>query len=160
MLQVLEWSRLSDLVQKPQFEDLSRAAEAYLLDPKPKEAEPLPGLVGTTIDVATGLFKDRSGGWGGSGDSFYEYLIKMYLYDPDTYGHYKDRWVLAANSTMAHLASSPEGLSDIVWLGKFDGERYLPESGHMECFAGGNFLLAGQILQEQKYTDFGLVRSI
>jgi mannosyl-oligosaccharide alpha-1,2-mannosidase len=154
---VLEWSHLSDLRHNPKFGNMSRAAETFLLDPKPKESEPLPGLIGTKLDVATGKFIDRAGGWGGSGDSFYEYLIKMFLYDPKTFGHYKDRWVLAADSTMAHLASSPEGMPNIVFLGKFAGYRSLPESGHMECFAGGNFLLAGQVLQQKKYTEFGLV---
>ena len=156
-MQVLEWSRLSDLRGNKTFEDLSRSAEKHLLSPMPKEFEPFPGLVGTKLDVVTGWFKDTSGGWGGSGDSFYEYLIKMFLYDPKTFEHYKDRWVQAAESTMKHLASSPQGLPQITFLGKFADIRPIPESGHMECFAGGNFLLAGQLLGEQKYTDFGLV---
>jgi mannosyl-oligosaccharide alpha-1,2-mannosidase len=125
----------------------------------PKKLEPLPGLVGTKIDVKTGLFADQSGGWGGSCDSFYEYLIKMYAYDPSTFAIYKDRWILAAESTMLHLASSPKGLPDITFLGKFSGSRSLPESGHMECFAGGNFLFGGRVLGAKKYTDFGLVSS-
>jgi mannosyl-oligosaccharide alpha-1,2-mannosidase len=159
-LQVLEWSRLSDLTGNKVFETLSRAAEGFLLIPMPKDSEALPGLVGTKINVETGLFADRKGGWGGSCDSFYEYLIKMYLYDPKTFGLYKDRWILAANSSMLHLASSPRGLPNVTFLGKFSGTRSLPESGHMECFAGGNFLLGGQILAEQRYTDFGLVSTI
>lgn len=158
ILQVLEWGRLSHLLGNSTFVDLARSAEDHLLDPQPPEAEPLPGLVGTKLDVVSGHFIDHAGGWGGSGDSFYEYLIKMYLYDPKTFDHYKERWILAADSTMANLASSPKGLPNITFLGKFADARSMPESGHMECFAGGNFLLAGQVLNEKKYTDFGLVR--
>jgi mannosyl-oligosaccharide alpha-1,2-mannosidase len=125
----------------------------------PEESEPLPGLVGTKLLVTDGTFSDRRGGWGGSGDSFYEYLLKMYLYDPSQFAQYRDRWVLAAESTMSHLASRPEDLPDtMLFVGKFANIRKIPESGHMECFAGGNFLLGGQILHDKKYIDFGLVR--
>ena len=29
-------------------------------------------------------------------------------------------------------------------------------SGHLACFDGGNFILGGLVLDEQKYIDFGL----
>lgn len=154
---VLEWTRLSDLSRNQKFANLSQRAEMFLLDPKPKISEPLPGLVGTKLNVTTGEFLDTKGGWGGSGDSFYEYLLKMYIYDKNSFTLYRDRWVLAADSTMAHLASGSLDHPEITWLGKFDGNLKIPESGHMECFAGGNFLLAGMVLEDQKYTDFGLV---
>jgi len=157
--QVLEWTRLSDLTQDQKYAKLSQSAEEILLNPKPKSSEPFPGLVGTNVDVVAGKFLDSKVSWGGSCDSFYEYLLKMYVYDAQSFGKYKDRWVLAADSTMKYLASSPQRRPDITFLGEFDGEAgtCVPESGHMQCFAGGNFLLGGMVLNETKYTDFGLV---
>src|ERR1700761_9448492 len=45
-------------------------------------AQPWPGLVGTNVEISTGLFQDASGGWNGGDDSFYEYLIKVRLRTP------------------------------------------------------------------------------
>lgn len=30
------------------------------------------------------------------------------------------------------------------------------QAGHLTCFHGGNFLLGGSVLGEQKYIDYGL----
>lgn len=118
-----------------------------------------PGLVGTELDILTGKFQIGTASWGGGADSFYEYLLKTYMYDTRNFIRYKERWVKAADSTMEHLASNPEGYPDITFLGQYDGKSglFIPESGHMACFAAGNFLLGGLVLNSSRYTDFGLV---
>jgi len=78
---VLEWTRLSDLTGDEIYGQLAQRGESYLLNPKPASSEPFPGLVGTNIDLTTGQFVDAAGGWNGGDDSFYEYLIKVRLYD-------------------------------------------------------------------------------
>lgn len=88
---VLEWTRLSDITGKKVYADLAQKAQSYLLNPKPASGEPFPGLLGTNVNIRTGLFEDSYGGWGASTDSFYEYLIKMYIYDPTRFGLYRDR---------------------------------------------------------------------
>lgn len=154
--------KLSDLTKDPKYAQLGQQAENVLLDPQPKTAEPFPGLVGTVVDVRTGLFEPGIASWGGSSDSFYEYLLKTYMYDTGTFSRYKERWIQAAESTIKHLASSPAGHPDITFLGQHDGEigELVPISGHMECFAGGNFILGGFVLNETRYTDFGLVSTV
>lgn len=74
---VLEWTHLSDLTGDKTYAQLSQKGEEYLLNPQPAWAQPFPGLVGTNVDINTGLFQDASGGWNGGDDSFYEYLIKV-----------------------------------------------------------------------------------
>lgn len=91
---ILEWTRLSDLTGDPKYAKLAEKAESYLLNPKPTSGEPFPGLLGTSIEIKTGLFYDSAGGWSASTDSFYEYLLKMWIYSPDDYGFYKDRYVI------------------------------------------------------------------
>jgi mannosyl-oligosaccharide alpha-1,2-mannosidase len=88
---VLEWTRLSDLTGNDEYARLSQRGESHLLAPKPEGNVPFPGLVGTNVNITSGQFVDASGGWGGGDDSFYEYLIKMYVYDPARFGTYKDR---------------------------------------------------------------------
>lgn len=74
---VLEWTRLSDLTGNDSYAQLTQKAESYLLNPQPAYNEPWPGLLGTNVDISTGLFQDASGGWNAGDDSFYEYLIKV-----------------------------------------------------------------------------------
>lgn len=88
---VLEWTRLSDLTGDDEYAELSQRGESHLISPKPEENVPFPGLVGTNVNLTSGEFVDDRGGWGGGDDSFYEYLIKMYIYDPARFETYKDR---------------------------------------------------------------------
>ncbi|ROT38442.1 alpha-1,2-mannosidase from Trichoderma Reesei [Sodiomyces alkalinus F11] len=153
---VLEWTRLSDLTGDPSYAALAQKAESYILHPAPPSAEPFPGLVGTHLRIADGRFTDTSGGWSGLTDSFYEYLIKMYLYDPDQFAFYKERWMAAADSTMRYLVSHPSTRQDITFLSLYRGTTTIPVSTHLASFAGGNFILGGLLLNETKYVDFGL----
>lgn len=153
---MLEWTHLSDLVNDAEYGQLAQKGESYLLNPQPSSSEPFPGLVGTDVNITTGEFLDASGGWSGGDDSFYEYLIKMYVYDSSRFSNYKDRWVLAADSSIANLASHPSSRPDLTFLAEFDGTDLINNSEHLTCFDGGNFLLGGAVLGVQKYIDFGL----
>ena len=153
---VLEWTHLSDLTSNPIYAKLSQKAETYILSPKPATSEPFPGLVGSNVDINTGLFIDASGGWQGGDDSFYEYLIKMYIYDPSRFASYKDRWSTAVDSTIQNLASHPKPRPDITFLAEFKGKDLVLTSQHLACFAGGNIILGGRVLNRQDYIDFGL----
>ena len=153
---VLEWQRLSDLSGNPKYGQLAQKAESHLLSPKPASSEPFPGLVGTSLDIKTGLFLDSTGGWVGGDDSFYEYLIKFWVYNSDKYAHYKDRWVLAADSTIKNLTSHPKPRPDITFIDAFSGTTLIEESQELACFDGGNFILGGLTLKQKKYIDYGI----
>jgi mannosyl-oligosaccharide alpha-1,2-mannosidase len=127
---VLEWTHLSDLTGNQIYAELSQKGESYLLAPQPASSEPWPGLVGTNVDLTTGLFQDAFGGWVGGDDSFYEYLIKMYVYDSTRFATYRDRWILAADSSIAHLASNPSTRPDVTFLAEFDGQELIFQSEH------------------------------
>ncbi|KAF2845871.1 glycoside hydrolase family 47 protein [Plenodomus tracheiphilus IPT5] len=153
---ILEWTRLADLSGNRTYADIVDKAEEYLLNPTPASSEPFPGLVGMEINVTTGAFLDAYGGWVGGADSFYEYLIKMYVYDPTAYADLRDAWILAADSTIEYLTSQPLPRPDITFLTTYNGTSTEAESQHLACFDGGNFILGGQVLKEQKYIDYGL----
>lgn len=153
---ILEWTRLADLTGNTSYASLVAKAENYLLNPSPSAAEPFPGLVGSYINTTTGQFLDARGGWVGGDDSFYEYLIKMYVYDPARYKVLKDRWVAAADSTITHLTSHPAPRPDLTFVAAYDNTSLLLLSQHLACFDGGNFILGGQVLQNQRYIDYGL----
>ncbi|KAL2823396.1 mannosyl-oligosaccharide alpha-1,2-mannosidase 1B [Aspergillus cavernicola] len=155
---VLEWTRLSDLTNNPEYARLSQKAQDYLLHPQPAEYEPFPGLVGSKVNITTGEFVNGAVSWNGGTDSYYEYLIKMYLYDPERFDLYRERWVAAAESSMNHLASHPSSRPDLTFLASYDteGRTYGFSSQHLACFDGGSFLLGGTVLNRQDFIDFGL----
>lgn len=153
---ILEWQRLSDLTGDSSYGELAARAESYALNPRPASSEPFPGLVGSSISISNGSFTDAFGAWTGGTDSFYEYLIKMYVYDTSRFATYKDRWVLAADSSMKYLASHPTSRPDLTFLADYNGHRLINSSQHLACFDGGNFILGGIVLGEQNYIDFGL----
>lgn len=153
---VLEWTRLSDLSGDDLYAEISQKAESYLLTPQPSSGEPFPGLVGSNIYISNGEFADGTVSWNGGDDSFYEYLIKMYVYDPKRFETYKDRWVLAAESTMKHLTSHPEPRPELTFLASYNNGNYDLNTQHLTCFDGGSFLLGGSVLGRQDFIDFGL----
>lgn len=129
---VLEWTRLSNLLNDPKYAKLTQRAQEYVLKPTPPSSEPFPGLIGSYISIEDGSSVASNGGWGGGSDSFYEYLIKAYVYDPKQYESYKDRWVKAADSSMMYLSSHPSTNTDLTFLAGFDGTKGIPEAGHRE----------------------------
>ena len=153
---VLEWQHLSDLTGNSTYGDLAQKAETYLLDPEPAYNEPFPGLVGSDVAIDTGEFVDATGGWNGGDDSFYEYLIKMFVYDSSRYSNYSDRWTLAADSTIKYLTSNPVSRPDLTFLASYENTSFVNASEHLTCFDGGNFLLGGSVLGREDYVNFGL----
>jgi len=127
---VLEYTHLSDITGNLTYAELSQKGESFLLNPQPASGEPFPGLVGDSVNLNTGLFTDGNGGWIGGSDSFYEYLIKMYVYDTTRFSTYKDRWVLAADSSIEHLASHPSTRPDLTFLASYEGTQRVFESEH------------------------------
>lgn len=127
---VLEYTHLSDLTGNKTYGELAQRGEAHLLNPLPASSEPWPGLIGMNVDINTGLFLDAYGGWIGGADSFYEYLIKMYIYDSTRFADYRDRWILAADSSILHLESHPSSRPDLTFLAMFNGTERIFKSQH------------------------------
>ncbi|KAF2663742.1 glycoside hydrolase [Microthyrium microscopicum] len=152
---ILEWTRLADLTGIKKYAALVDKAQSYLLRPS---EEIHPGLIPSMLNITTGKLYGGEASWGANADSFYEYLIKMYVYDPKRYGLYKDRWILAADSSISHMSYTSKD-ANVTFLGHLVKDAK-PEmqynSQHLACFAGGNFILGGTILDRQDYIDFGL----
>ncbi|KAF3910432.1 hypothetical protein ABW20_dc0105913 [Dactylellina cionopaga] len=155
---VLEWTRLSDLTGDQQYTVLAQKAQEYLLVVEnPEIGEPFPGMLGTHVRLNDGKFLDSFGGWGALCDSYYEYLIKMWVYDERRFRRYKHRWIEAADSTIKYLASSPSPRPDLIFVAGYSNAQSIAlHSSHLACFVGGNFLLGGQVLKTMKYNLFGL----
>jgi mannosyl-oligosaccharide alpha-1,2-mannosidase len=150
---VLEWQRLSDLTGNPEYGHLAQRAESYWLNPS---REVWPGLTGGNFSVETGEIIDEYGGWTSGNDSAYEYLIKMYAYDPERYENYSSRFIAAADSTIAQLLSHPSSRPDLTMAGSFSGSVVANYSEQLACFIGGSFILGSTVLDKPEYLSYGL----
>ncbi|PNP73771.1 hypothetical protein FNYG_12961 [Fusarium nygamai] len=150
---VLEWQHLSDLTGDPQYGKLANRAESYWLSPS---SEVWPGLTGGRFNLKTGEILDEYGGWTSGNDSAYEYLIKMYVYDPDRFSHYGERFTLAADSTIKHLISHPSSRPDLTMAAAFTGKQQVNYTEFLACFIGGSFILGSSALDRPDWLDYGL----
>ncbi|EHA49470.1 mannosyl-oligosaccharide 1,2-alpha-mannosidase IB [Pyricularia oryzae 70-15] len=150
---VLEWQRLSDLTGDAQYGRLAQKAESYFLKPS---SEVWPGLTGGQFNCDTGEILDRYGGWTSGNDSAYEYLVKMYVYDPERYAHYGERFTKAADSTVAHLLSHPSSRPDLTMVTTFAGTRQVNYTESLACFIGGSFILGSTALARPDWLQHGL----
>lgn len=154
---VLEWQRLSDLTGNPEYGDLVQKAESYWLSPS---SETWPGLTGGTFSLETGEILDDYGGWTSGNDSAYEYLAKMYVYDPDRYAKYGERFTLAADSTIANILSSPSTRPDLVMARTWGpGTQQQNYSEFLACFIGGSFILGSSAMGRPDWLPYGLAFS-
>ncbi|TIA40727.1 glycoside hydrolase [Aureobasidium pullulans] len=153
---ILEFARLSDITGNQTYVNLAQTAEEYLLKPQPASGEPYPGLLGSFISVESGEILGSKGSWGAFADSFYEYLLKAYLYNSDLYESYLERWLVAADSTIRLVGSHPYGHPEWTLLPSWDGTNLQNSMESLSWFAGGNFILGGMITDNQTLVNYGL----
>ncbi|THY76063.1 glycoside hydrolase family 47 protein [Aureobasidium pullulans] len=124
---VLEWTRLSDMLSDLSFANLTQHAEEQIMHARYSvdEEEPYPGLLGSKIDLRTGNFINTQGNWGSGSDSYYEYLIKMYVYDSTAFSTYKDKWVQAVKSSANNgVGLHPSSRRDLTFLSSWVGDCF------------------------------------
>lgn len=156
---VLEWTRLSDLTGNEEYGNLSQKAAPYLFNPQPSWASPWPGLVPNNLNISTGEFISDAINWDGGSDSYYEYLIKAYIYSPSQFSSYRDTWEAAVDSTIANLLQNTTTSSgqSLTYVSTWDNGTFSSSMGHLVSFIGGNFLLGGSVLQRQDIIDYGIL---
>mmetsp|Transcript_22442 Transcript_22442/g.56300 ORF Transcript_22442/g.56300 Transcript_22442/m.56300 type:complete len:567 (-) Transcript_22442:36-1736(-) len=144
----LEFVKLSALTGDVRFAQRALGVYRHLLSlrrPPPHHLFPV------QLDVSTGKFaRDIAGGrvtFGSGGDSFYEYLLKLWLltgrrsaaaaHHSGVQRVYYDEVV---PRTLEHLVLR---VGELTVLGEYrpDEKRSVPEMEHLACFAGGLFAL-------------------
>ncbi|CEP20095.1 hypothetical protein [Parasitella parasitica] len=141
----LEFRYLSHLTGDSKYWDaaekvMDRMSE--LVDAKGSSA--LDGLVPIYIDPYSGNFASREIRLGSRGDSYYEYLLKLYLQTDKAEIKYRERYDHAVNGIKKHLIqhSYPNHLTYIAELmdSAQPGDLH-PKMDHLVCFMGGSFAL-------------------
>ncbi len=126
-----------------------------------KYVSEVPGLVDSPRDILTGAPAGRQSSWDSGHDSYYEYLLKAAMLAPsDRYSHmYQRHWLRAAGALRRNLSSrsapSQEHVMQHLFMGSYDGHKYLNKMSHLACFAPGNLMLGGRLLGRADLIDLG-----
>ncbi|NOX87487.1 MAG: glycoside hydrolase family 47 protein [Calditrichaeota bacterium] len=109
------------------------------------------GLVGTTINVETGAWIDRSSHIGGMIDSYYEYLLKGALLFDDA--ELRQMWKTSVQSVNTHLADEVDGN---LWYGRANmdsGKIQKTWFGALDAFFPAVLALDGQMNRARRLLD-------
>ena len=142
---LLEFGTLAKLTKKPIYFDKAKRALVELF----ARRSPL-GLVGSTIDVETGEWKNKTSHVGGGIDSFYEYLLKAFLLFGDE--DCKKMWTVSRDALHRYVADDgPE-----LWYGRVDmttGARTGTSFGALEAFLPAVLVLDGDLVRARRLED-------
>ncbi|KAL7330857.1 mannosyl-oligosaccharide alpha-1,2-mannosidase, variant 2 [Mucor circinelloides] len=109
-----------------------------------KDSSALDGLVPIYIDPHSGNFASREIRLGSRGDSYYEYLLKLYLQTDKSEIKYRERYDHAVDGIKKHLVqhSYPNNMLYIAELMDSSQPNAIhPKMDHLVCFMGGSFVL-------------------
>ncbi len=135
---LIEFGTLSKLTGNPVYYEKSKNAMVQLFKHRSKI-----GLVGSTINVETGQWVNKTSHIGGGIDSYYEYLLKCWLLFGDR--DCKTMWdetILAVNKYVADTTNGE------LWYGQVDmdtGVRTGTQFGSLEAFFPAVLCLNGDI---------------
>lgn len=154
---MLEFGALSKLTNNPIFYEKSKRAFVECFNRR----SPI-GLVGTTIDVETGEWKNTESHISGMIDSYYEYMIKAYLLFGDE--DFKKMYEKSINAVNKYLSDE---MNTGAWYGRADmnnGKIKRKLFGALDAFIPAVLLLGGDLNRAEKvhescykmWTQFGI----
>ncbi|CAG8636497.1 34744_t:CDS:10 [Gigaspora margarita] len=140
----LEFMKLSQLTGDSEFFfKINNITE--VLDSIPK---PIPGLYPLYLDHETGEFVGHDISFGGSGDSFYEYLIKQYIFVGGAIDQFRRMYIESIDSMHKHLIKEGriESRPDLLFIGELSYGSFVGKLQHLTCFVPGMLAIGSKVL--------------
>lgn len=136
----VEFRYLSMASGDPKYERTSMKALQAM-----HKVNPPNGLYPIKVGISTGRFTDQHITFGALGDSFYEYLLKVWIQGGKKETWLREMYDKSINGIMDKLlkASSPSGLA---YVSDWDGRKNVAKMDHLVCFLPGVMALGA-------YTD-------
>ncbi|CAG8690648.1 6655_t:CDS:2, partial [Cetraspora pellucida] len=90
--------------------------------------------------------------FGGSGDSFYEYLIKQYIFVGGAIDQVRKMYVESIDSMHEHLIKEGkiEGRPDLLFIGELSYGSFVGKLQHLTCFVPGMLAIGSKVLDRPK----------
>ena len=93
--------------------------------------------------------------WGGGTDSYFEYLIKYGRITNNADPIWVEAWKAAVDSSVKYLATT-SSVGNHLYLTDYTKGRKRYIGSHLECFAGGNWIMGGRLLNNDTIVNYGL----
>ena len=98
------------------------------------------GLYPNYMNPETGKWGQLHVSMGALGDSFYEYLFKLWLWSGKTDVQAKEMYDKAMPAIEAHILQTSEG--GLMYFGNYLNNRVDHKMEHLACFSGGLYALS------------------
>ncbi|TBU25617.1 glycoside hydrolase family 47 protein [Dichomitus squalens] len=148
----LEWSRLAEYTGNDTYRALAENSVRTII----AEANPIPGFPAQGIDPATNQPVGAYVTWGGGSDSYLEYLIKYARLTNTNDNIFADSWATAVDSSIRTLLRKST-VGNWTYLADLDDSGTIRHIGsHLACFMAGNWIMGGQLLNNQTIVNHGL----
>ncbi|CAG8584792.1 16528_t:CDS:10, partial [Acaulospora morrowiae] len=110
------------------------------------------GLYPIQIDQDTGEFIGNHVSFGAQGDSFYEYLIKEYIYVGGAIDQYRRMYVESIDSMHEYLIEEcqVEDRSNLLFIGELSYAEFSENMHHLACFVPGMLSIGAKVLNRPK----------
>lgn len=128
----LEFRNLAMFTNEHKYEDMSMKGMQFMHQKKNSHG----GLYPIKVDINSGGFTDRTITFGALGDSFYEYLLKVWIQGGKQETWLREMYDNAMDGVMRDLlaVSDPSGL---VFVADLNGQQQHRKMDHLVCFLPG-----------------------
>ncbi|KAJ1969082.1 hypothetical protein H4R35_006244, partial [Dimargaris xerosporica] len=137
----LEFGKLTYLANNHDYLDRAYDVIKKLTKNKP----PVPGLYPFALDVDGGDYANVTASMGSKSDSFYEYLLKMYILFGDMHP-FGDMYLESIDAVKKHLVKSVPFHDDMAFLATLHpNNETTNEFDHLTCFAPGMLAMGSRV---------------
>ncbi|KAJ2080179.1 hypothetical protein H4R24_003267 [Coemansia sp. RSA 988] len=140
----LEYWKLSELTGNSIYHDTAQRA----VDVLDKARKPYKGLYPIWIDINSGKLVSGQITFGGRGDSWYEYMIKQYIYSRHSSDQYRRMYEESIDGMKAKMIGQSIYDPDMYYVGDLDSTatKFSPRFEHLTCFVPGMLALGSKAL--------------
>ncbi|CAG8475060.1 8593_t:CDS:2 [Funneliformis caledonium] len=147
----LEFMKLAELTGNSTF----FYAVQKVTDVLDKARKEIPGLYPLYINIESGKFTSHQISFGAMGDSFYEYLIKQYVYVGGAIDQYRRMYEESIDGMHKYLVKEGQvkDRPDLLFLGEYTSGRigsFISRMEHLSCFTPGMLAIGSKILHRPK----------
>jgi mannosyl-oligosaccharide alpha-1,2-mannosidase len=107
------------------------------------------GLIGDLLRVDQPVAASAHLTMGAMADSYYEYLLKLWIQTGKSENKYKDQWKVAMRELEKMVGSTRSGLMFVGEI-RTQGGKMSPKMEHLACFIAGNLKLGSETLPKDE----------
>ncbi|KAI9505470.1 glycoside hydrolase, partial [Coemansia spiralis] len=140
----LEYWKLSELTGNPAYHEMAQRV-VDILD----EAEkPYPGLYPIWIDTKSAKLVSGQITFGGQGDSWYEYMLKQYIFSRRSNDQYRRMYEESIDAMKEKMVQRSIYDPQMYYVGDLDStaKKFSPKYQHLTCFVPGMLALGSKVL--------------